>query len=159
MTYTGLSLYLKFIWNFQVSWNFWSTNFHESVSLFNHCSIFKDKISVANFEKKNYSMWQLKIENRSRGVESTVRNLTTLPRSSNSLLGGVWFYSYKNNRNPNWKLTVSSQCFNSPNQFSRNPVWIANTRRCTGPVLKWPVENDPTRHISLLGIEVFLVES
>ena len=40
---TGSSLYLKFIWNFQVSWNFWSTNFHESVSLFNHCSIFKEK--------------------------------------------------------------------------------------------------------------------
>ena len=52
------SLYLKFIWNFQVSWNFWSTNFHESVSLFNHCSIFKEKISVANFEKKKNSMWQ-----------------------------------------------------------------------------------------------------
>ena len=55
---TGSSLYLKFIWNFQVSWNFWSTNFHESVSLFNHCSIFKEKISVANFEKKKNSMWQ-----------------------------------------------------------------------------------------------------
>ena len=56
--HTGSSLYLKFIWNFQVSWNFWSTNFHESVSLFNHCSIFKEKISVANFEKKKNSMWQ-----------------------------------------------------------------------------------------------------
>ena len=50
--HTGSSLYLKFIWNF------WSTNFHESVSLFNHCYIFKEKISVAIFEKKKNSMWQ-----------------------------------------------------------------------------------------------------
>ena len=133
--HTGSSLYLKFIWNFQVSWNFWSKNFHESVSLFNHCSIFKETISEANFEKKKNSMWQDWEPIQGRRIH-WVRNLTTLARSSNSLLGGVWFYSYKNNCNPNWKLTVSSQCFNSPNQFSRNPVWIANTRRCTGPVLE-----------------------
>ena len=56
--HTGSSLYLKFIWHFQVSWNFWSSDFHESVSRFKHCSIFKEKISVANFEKKKHSMWQ-----------------------------------------------------------------------------------------------------
>ena len=50
--HAGSSLYFKFIRNF------WSANFHESVSLFNHCSIFKEKISVANFEKKKNSMWQ-----------------------------------------------------------------------------------------------------
>ena len=70
---------------------------------------------MANYEKKKNSMWQ-------DWVESIVRSLTTLPRSSNLQLGGVWFYSYNNNRNPNLKLTVSSQCFNSPNQFSQNPI-------------------------------------
>ena len=82
--HAGSSLYLKFIWNFQVSWNFWSTNFHESVSLFNHCSIFKEKFQWQILKRRKIRCG--KIENRSRGLESTVRNLTTLPRSSNSLL-------------------------------------------------------------------------
>ena len=50
-----------------------------------HCSIFKEQISVANLKRKIRCG---KIENRSRGVESIVRSLTTLPRSSNSLPPG-----------------------------------------------------------------------
>ena len=84
--------------------------------------VYVSSTTIPFFRKK--FQWQIlkrrkircgKNENWSRGVESIVRSLTTLPRSSNSLLGGVWFYSYNNNRNPNQKLTVSSQCFNSPN--------------------------------------------
>ena len=92
-----LEIYMKFL----VSWNFWSTNFHESASLFNHCYIVMERISVAKKRKKRKKNSMGKIENRSRGVESIVRSLITLPQRSNSLLGGIWFSSHHNNRNPN----------------------------------------------------------
>ena len=39
-----------------VSWNFWSTNFHESVSLFNHYSILRKKIQWQILKEKK-SVW------------------------------------------------------------------------------------------------------
>ena len=52
-----------------------------NVSLFNHCSNCKEKNSGQNFKRKKKDQHG-KIENQSWGVESMVRSLTTLPRST-----------------------------------------------------------------------------
>ena len=66
--HTGSSLYLKFIWNF------WSTNFHESVSLFSTVPFLRKKFHWQILERRKIRCGR--IENRSRGVESIVRSLT-----------------------------------------------------------------------------------
>ena len=70
--HTGSSLYLKFIWNF------WSTNFHESVSLFSTVPFLRKKFHWQILKRRKIRCGR--IENRSRGVESIVRSLTVVTR-------------------------------------------------------------------------------